>query len=279
MKTTPHNGNVVLLDVGGTFIKCRDGRSVPVDSATGTREAVAASLRSAVGAEPPTALAAAVPGPFDYARGIFLMRHKFASVYGLSFRDLAGIEPSVPCVFLHDVVAALEGELVRLGRAGRTALVTLGTGLGFSHAVDGVAQKNEMGSPLRSLYNLPFRGGVLEDYVSARGILRAWSQISGRSTDGLSVKDLAQLAYAGDTAALRAFEATGEAFAQGAAPLLEELGIDKLVFSGQISRSFSLLEGPVVRGLGKEISITVSPDIRQSVFAGLSAAIKDIINT
>ena len=38
----------LLLDVGGTFIKCSDGRSVPVDS-QGPASGITASLRAAVG--------------------------------------------------------------------------------------------------------------------------------------------------------------------------------------------------------------------------------------
>ena len=36
----------LLLDVGGTFIKCSDGRSIPVDS-NGSREDIVSAFRKA----------------------------------------------------------------------------------------------------------------------------------------------------------------------------------------------------------------------------------------
>ena len=79
------DSRTILLDVGGTFIKCSDGREIPIDSA-GPREAIIASLRQAV--EGYDAAMVAIPGPFRYSDGTFLMKHKFASVYGEKFEDL-----------------------------------------------------------------------------------------------------------------------------------------------------------------------------------------------
>ena len=64
------------------------------------------------------------------------MKHKFASVFGKRFEDIAeaGILPGAKFSFIHDVNCMLLGE-IRTGN-GRNydtvALVTLGTGLGFS---------------------------------------------------------------------------------------------------------------------------------------------------
>ena len=57
--------DMLLLDVGGTFIKCSDGRSVPVDS-NGTQEEVIAAFRQAVwgGEQEYSRLRVAIPGPF-----------------------------------------------------------------------------------------------------------------------------------------------------------------------------------------------------------------------
>ena len=88
-----------LLDVGGTYIKCADGSQVPVPSG-GSREAIAAALKKAVG---PTdglrGIAVAIPGPFDFTQGIFLMEHKFAAVKGQRFRSLAEVPETVPLRF------------------------------------------------------------------------------------------------------------------------------------------------------------------------------------
>ena len=198
MKTTLPR--VRLLDVGGTFIKCQDGRQIPVPSA-GSREAVAAAFSEAVG---PVAslkgIGIAIPGPFDYRNGIFLMKHKYASVYGECFRDLAGVPENVPVKYLHDVNAPLLGIVKMAGlESENVALVTLGTGLGFSYAVHGEVQCSESGGPAFGLWNRPWNGGILEDRISARGISSAYAALTGDSTPG--AYDIACKAFSGEDAA------------------------------------------------------------------------------
>ena len=144
--------SLTLLDIGGTFIKCADGRQIPISS-DGSREVIAAALRQAIGdVRGLKGVGVAVPGPFDFEKGIFRMEHKFAAVKGVSFRELVSIPESVPLKFGHDVNTLLDGAVrMRALRHINTALVTLGTGLGFSYALHGKVQCNEAGSPARSL--------------------------------------------------------------------------------------------------------------------------------
>ena len=155
------NRSPLLLDVGGTFIKCEDGRQVPIHS-DGTVQEISAALRAAAGPAPADGVGVAIPGPFDYREGIFRMTHKFAAVNGMPFRELAGIPDEVPLRMMHDVNAALLGAHVLSGQQGNAALVTMGTGLGFAYSIDGRPQCNDAGSPARSLYNLPYVDGILE---------------------------------------------------------------------------------------------------------------------
>ncbi len=267
----------ILLDVGGTFIKCSDGREIPIDSA-GTRESIVSSLRAAVGNA--SSVAVAIPGPFDYENGIFLMKHKFAAVYGERFAEIAGCAGNdVPCHarldrasyrFIHDVNCMLLGALQdqELKKYRRIALVTLGTGLGFTFAVDGVIQSNEMGSPAVPLYNRPYKGGIAEDYASKRGAMRAWSEVTGKPWPaGQSVKDIVKT-RAGEAA----FALMGGRLGEAAAPLLREFGIECLLLGGQIVKSFHLMESTL-----RESLLTVSslrciaplPNLDDATFKGL----------
>ena len=238
----------LLLDVGGTFIKCSDGRSVPVDS-QGPASGITASLRAAVGNTGAVRhIAVAMPGPFDYTTGTFLMKHKFASVYGQTFRSVAVVPDSVTLRFIHDVNCMLLGEVVS-GKGkdfSNVALVSLGTGLGFAMQVGGKILQTPEGSPLYSIYNLPFRGGVLEDFVSKRGLLRLYTSLGGMTPSDLTVKALSLLARQGDKAAGEAFRQAGQIVGEAIAPLLREHSVQCLLFGGQISRSFDLME-PAVR--------------------------------
>ena len=252
----------LLLDVGGTFIKCSDGRIIPVDS-DGSQEEIISALRKAVrGAEDlaSNGLSVAIPGPFDYSEGRFLMKHKFASVYGDYFADLVGM-PREKCRFVHDVVAMLLGEVGANGE--NTALVTLGTGLGFAMFTDGRVLTNELGSPAVSIYARPFRDGILEDYVSKRGIL-------GRYGDyAIRFKEIARRAYEGYSKARRVFAETGSIIGQSIKPILAEYDIQTLLLGGQISRSIDLFIPAITSELPSALQISPISDFDNATFKGL----------
>ena len=145
---------------------------------------------------------------------------------------------------------------------GRVALVTLGTGLGFSYAIDGEIQMNENLSPAVSLYNRPYKDGVLEDYVSRRALLRYY----GKPLEG-DVREMSERARAGEPKAAEAFLAAGRAFAEGAGPLLRELGISTVWFGGQIAKSFDLMR-PAAEPLLEGISLRVAEDFEQAALLG-----------
>ena len=264
MKTTLPD--ICLLDVGGTFIKCSDGRQVPVPSA-GSREEISAAFREAVGdVSCLKGIGVSIPGPFDYGAGIFLMKHKYAAVYGESFRELAGVPAEVPLKYMHDVNAPLLGAVKLLGAEDRNvALVTLGTGLGFSYSLKGEVQTNEKGSPARNLWNLPFEGGILEDRISARGICKAYYNLSSLS---MTAEETAKRAYGEDHNAIQVFAETGALLGQALKPIVDELQLQTMLMGGQVSRSLSLMLEPLKKELP---GISVSPLPDNAVFAGLES--------
>ncbi len=252
----------LLLDVGGTFIKCSDGRSIPVDS-NGSREDIVSAFRKAVWDAADLAsngVRVAIPGPFDYSDGRFLMKHKFAAVYGDFFADLAGISRE-KCLFVHDVVAMLLGE-VGIDRE-NTALVTLGTGLGFAMFIDGRVLTNGQGSPSVSIYARPFRDGILEDYASKRGIQGRYGDTS------ISVKEIARRAYAGDVKARNVFAETGKIIGHSIAPLLAEYDIKKMLLGGQISKSSDLFIPDLSAELPSALEVRPIADFDNATFKGL----------
>lgn len=264
----------ILLDVGGTFIKCDDGRSVPVDSG-GDRASVATSLREAVGeCAPGDLVAVAIPGPFDFGNGTFLMKHKFASVYGERFQDVAGIPEGVDVRFIHDVNCMLLGELVSGAGKGyrNVALVTLGTGLGFSMAIDRKILQAPSGSPAVSIYARPFRDGILEDYVSKRGILRMYELFGGSA--GCTVKEVARRASLGEIAALGAFRQVAEILALSIRDVLQENRIECLLFGGQISHAFPFMQEAFEEPFRFLRRISTVSDFDRATFNGLEVLLK-----
>lgn len=279
----------LMLDVGGTFIKCSDGRSVPVDS-DGSREDIVSSLHLALHSPVEyDRVSVAIPGPFDYSSGIFRMEHKFAAVKGESFSSLAlggdecsampahesGCRESGPCGgmvqfrYIHDVNCMLLGEMTCGNARGcrNVALVSLGTGLGFAVCRDGKILTNEAGSPAVSIYRKPYGDGILEDYVSKRGFLRGYA-------DGMTVKGLAEAARSGDADAVSRFLETGHILGSCIADILRDNGIECLLFGGQISRSFDLF-APAVReelaDVGCLSRICAISDFDNATFNGLQS--------
>ncbi|MGN1232856.1 MAG: ROK family protein, partial [Candidatus Cryptobacteroides sp.] len=270
---------LLLLDVGGTFIKTSDGREIPVDS-NGDAKTVSHSFRVAVrdfcnqaiaSPEQKFAIGVAIPGPFDYVNGVFRMTHKYASVYGEDFRSLARIPSSVELRFTHDVNCMLAGEMAYGNGRGfeRVALVSLGTGLGYSMSIRGEILKNEFGSPLVTIFKYPCRGGILEDYVSKRGFVDLYFNKTGKK---LTVKEIADAARAGDTDALDTFSTVAGILCESISPILEEYKIECLLFGGQISRSFDLMATALQDSLTKIPTlrkIEVISDFDNATFNGL----------
>jgi len=254
----------LLLDVGGTFIKCSDGRQVPIDSA-GDREAICASLRQAIGDA--TELSVAIPGPFDYANGVFLMKHKFAAVFGENLVTLTGL-PVKTATYEHDVIAMLKGEMaVGNGRGfRRVALMTLGTGLGFALSIDGTVLRNATGSPLVPIYNLPFRDGILEDYASKRGMYRLYD------SEALTVKEIGEKAVQGDSRAIDAFRQMGTILGGQIVNILRKYEIECVLMGGQISKNGQLFIPAMEEQFKNEwLNVRISPisDFDNATFNGL----------
>jgi glucokinase len=198
----------------------------------------------------------ATPGPFDYDNGILLMKHKFQEMYGISLRELINTIPGVSCKipirFMHDANAVLAGEMWKGNAIGyaNTAVVTLGTGIGFAFSQNGVIQCNEMGGPLLSVYKQSCNDGILEDYVSKRGILKIYQRKKGiKNLDGLNVADLAKQAEEGDEICISIFQEVGEILTSAIESILLQNDICCLLLGGQISRSFYLIEDSLKQGL------------------------------
>ena len=136
-------GRILVLDVGGTFIKYgladERGHLLPgtvsqvpshsEDSADKFLDALRAILRDAGGTVDRAAVS--ICGPFDFDGGVSLMTHKFKALYGVDLRPPFR-EAGVEVFFLHDATAFILGEYFdgTLKGADNACCVMLGTGLG-----------------------------------------------------------------------------------------------------------------------------------------------------
>lgn len=273
---TEQDGLILAIDAGGTFFKSglvsfggeileHTRVSCPVDSA-GQADSVRSAYHTLIARQlenarvlgrPVRAVGVDTPGPFDYQEGKSLMRHKFPALYGIPLRpwiqEAAG---KLPVRFLHDSTAFLLGEYWKGGLQGEgnAAGVMLGTGLGFAYMRNGVVQLNPQGGPGFSLYTVPYRGGIAEDYVSRRGIINRYLERASKAEGGTDVADIARLAREGSEPARAAMRETGKMLGEILLPVLKEKRCRRLTIGGQISKAYSLF-GPELEQTLAEIRL------------------------
>ncbi|MDQ6858883.1 MAG: ROK family protein [Chloroflexota bacterium] len=185
----------------------------------------------------------AVPGPFDYARGISRIRGvaKLDGLYGVDLRRELAVALHVRSPelirFINDADAFLVGEaFAGAARGHRRAIgLTLGTGLGSAFLRDGGIVETGPGVPPEGRLDLaPFRGGAIEDLISRRGLLSAYARA------GADVIDIAGRARAGEAAGREVFARFGAALGEFMAPWLLAFAPTALVIGGSIARSWDL---------------------------------------
>jgi glucokinase len=217
----------------------------------------------------------AMPGPFDFAAGVSLMRHKLPYLYGVDLREglsrRFGWEPG-QVRFLHDSAAFLLGEMgAGAARAvARAVGITLGTGIGSAFAVNGhVVTQGHGVPPGGEIWNLPYEGGIIEDCVSSRAIVSTYERRTGSARE---VADLAA-ATADDAAAAEAFEAFGRHLGLALRGALEAFAPNAIVLGGGISRSAHLFIPSArhgLKGLNLELRVSELLDTAPLVGAGVA---------
>lgn len=267
---------VLAIDAGGTYLKAAlvglagevcvgSLTQTPVNSAGAAEEilsAYACAIRQArafANAKQLELIGVGIstPGPFDYANGVSLMTHKFQSLHGVRLRErfcADGLLPEgLPVVFQHDVHSFLLGEQWTGALRGvpNAAAITLGTGLGFGVIKGGAILANSAGGPHCSLFKQPYKGGILEDRISRRGIIAAYRQLASGEANGLDVADIAAKARAGDRVAAEVFTETGRILAEELSSVFAGYGVTGVVVGGQIAKSFDLFGPEFSRGLSQ----------------------------
>lgn len=221
-----------------------------------------------------TGVGVAMPGPFDYARGVghFEGNDKFEALNGVdvghALRERARRPHDVR--FLNDATAFAVG-CSRMGdapRTGRAVALTLGTGLGAAFLEDGVPVIAGEGVPPDGcLWSLPFGAGIADDHVSVRWILDQ-ARMAGLAAEG--VAELASRARQ-DPAAAAIFDRYGENLGAIAGPWLASFGAADVVLGGRIAGAFDLFAPSLRRALesaGAIVSVRTHPNTEDAAIVG-----------
>lgn len=226
----------------------------------------------------------AMPGPFDYAKGIAMFKgnnKKYENIYGLNVPEALRIKlnlpDSFPIRFINDATAFAIGEdwIGMASGSKRSMAITLGTGFGSAFLSDRLpvvsgSEVPEMGC----VWYLPFENGTADDYFSTRGFLNRYFEKTGVQVSG--VKALAQLADE-QVDAKMLFEDFGNKLGLFLAPWVVKFGVEVLVIGGNISYAFHLFGESLKTSLeanGADIRIAVS-ELKESASMIGSAVLVD----
>jgi glucokinase len=210
----------------------------------------------------------AMPGPFDYFNGISLITgfDKYEALYELNIREELAERLDLPgddICFRNDAAAFMEGELLYGAAKGYTHAIgiTLGTGLGSSSSHYGVTRDAELSV-------LPYKGERIEDYVSTRGLIRAYREASG--TTAMNAKTIADR-YSTDKHARTAFDTFSNDLAWFLEYFIREEEPEVLVIGGNIAHSWPLYENKLVKTL--TAAVPAMPAIKMAALGEHAALI------
>jgi glucokinase len=218
----------------------------------------------------------AMPGPFDYEKGISWMKHKMPYLYGVNVSEALaarfGWKP-VQVRFLNDAAAYLLGEVGAGAAQGvkRVVCFTLGTGVGSGFAVDGrVVTEGKGVPPGGEIWNVPYEGGIVEDKISTRALKQAYATRKGEDRE---VASIAHYAIGGDPDAVAVFQEFGKTLGTAIKRLLSDFAPDVVVLGGGISRSAPLfLDAAKSELAGTQIEVRIAELGDNAPLAGAGVA-------
>jgi len=228
----------------------------------------------------------AIPGPFDYDQGVSKIKNldKFETLFGVNIKHYlkSHLKSKVPSriEFINDAEAFALGEYC-YGSArefNNVLAITLGTGFGSTFIKNNVVIKSGAGIPDGGfLYNQHFLENIADDYFSTRWFQKAWLTQTGKKCHG--VKELDNLAEAGDENALVLFAKFGINLADFLHPWITESKTECLVVGGSISKAWNFFIEYLINRLSEH---NINIDVRQtdhSMYPALSGAASQLKQT
>jgi glucokinase len=259
------NKNIAIgTDIGGSHITC-----AAIDLETGKifRETVAErevnnkdtadaiisvwteavkSALAGVNVENVSGIGFAMPGPFDYVKGISYIKGvaKYENLYGVNVAEAIAekldIGNDLLIRFMNDASSFAVGEAWAGSAAkfDRSLSVTFGTGFGSAFISNRIPVVDGPLVPrLGCIYHLPYRDGIADDYFSTRGLLGRYKKMTGKDLSG--VRELASLASS-DSRVIDLFTDFGDNAGLFLAPWLTKFRAGILVIGGNISHAYNL---------------------------------------
>jgi glucokinase len=188
----------------------------------------------------------AMPGPFDYVKGICFIKGvaKYENLYGFNIADAIVSSLEVPenfkARFMNDASSFAVGEAWagKASKVKRSISITLGTGFGSAFINDKIPVVDGPEVPkLGCVYHLPFKGDIADESFSTRWFIGSYKKITGKDVKG--VKEIAELAST-DKVAQELFTEFGDNLGIFLSPWLIKFKAEMLVIGGNISYAYNL---------------------------------------
>ncbi len=230
----------------------------------------------------------AMPGPFDYENGISLLNGvgKYESLYGMSIKEAISsrlnLPANFPLLFRNDADCfglgeAMAGEGVPYKNI---IAITLGTGFGAAFIKEKKLVKEGNIVPEKGyLYNVPYKEGIAEDYVSSRWLMKNYLGLSISATKTSEVKEIANAAIMhNDSFAKEVFEIYGKNIAHCLAPWIKSFNAECIILGGSICKSSGLFLPSLIAELRShydiDVHVAISRKMELSAIAGAAHLIE-----
>lgn len=188
----------------------------------------------------------AMPGPFDYEKGISFIKglDKYESLYNLNIKELLAKELEIEesdIFMMNDASCFLKGEVFGgAARDGNHVIgITLGTGLGSATFKDGVIYEGD-------LFYTSYKEGTAEDYLSARWFIKRYKELTG--TTAKNVKEIRNR-VPGDETATSLFTEFGKNLGEVLAVYIKKHDAETVVIGGNIINAWELFMPETKKGL------------------------------
>ncbi len=229
----------------------------------------------------------AFPGPFDYEKGISYIKglNKYEHIYGINLKEelKQAIEKDIELKnnFERDFSLAFsnDGDLFSLGEylkgyakdSIRAICICIGTGVGSSFLERGRLIKEAANVPKEGwIYHTAYKEGIVDDYISARGILGISKNVESLK-DIKEVRELYDLAMAGNYEAKKVFGEFGKRLREVMIPFFDKFKPDTFVIGGQISKSFIFFGEEISKECeDRKINLYISKDTSASTLKGVA---------
>ncbi|MFC0518218.1 ROK family protein [Mucilaginibacter angelicae] len=289
MQTEQASPYILTADIGGSHLTAglcnTETTSIISDSiisvevmSKGTANEILTAWTNALQAviknsnHPIDSLAIAMPGPFDYDKGISYIKglDKYEAIFGMDikkqFADALGMDLQ-RVRFRNDAECAIAGEV--LAGAGKpydkVIGITLGTGFGSAFSINKITTDLNLGSD-------PYNDSIADDYFSTRWFVKRYAELTGQALTG-GVKELAALAPQNNHAQ-QVFSEFADQLTGFLSAAIGKLQPDALLICGNIAKASDFFLPRLQKNLAP-LKIELAQLGEQSALIGAAAAFTD----